>query len=710
MFRSGARLWTGLVVLSSALLALDAWTGPYILFPITFVLPVALAAWHAGRTPAIALAVVLTASRYLNVALRHPAGFTPDVNLLNGLIRMAVFVGEAYLVARIAADHRRLAASAADAERRLGAIMNSVADAVIGIDTAARVTAWNAAAERLFGRSFAQVDGQPLAEVLRSPFGLPPLPPLLSTPTGGVSEVEGSLVVEGGAVRSVGISIAAVAASQERPAGHAIVVRDLTDRQRLDATYRAMLDSATQSVVLLDLDGRVLDANRTVYDHYGLSSADVVGRHFAETPWRVHADAEARTAFDRALDTVRSGARVETEVVHHRSTGDVSLRVCLTPVLAVDGRVMSILVESLDVTDLRDAARHLEAANAQLAATERGLRSINERLELVNQGSAAGIWEWNVVTNDDYFSPQWCRLLGYDAAEFAPHFDTWLSVLHPEEREHVLAAVSRHLERHELYDLEYRMRTKGGDYRWFRATGQAQWDAAGRPIRMAGSIIDVTDRRAIERELRDSLQIKDTLLREVHHRVKNNLAAINSMLYLQAGADDGRSVPDVLDECRARIHAIAMVHERLYGAIDLARVDLTAYVQDLVRHTGRAFGFAPDRVILALDGAPVTLSLERAVPCGLVLNELVTNALKHQPASARPVEVHLRRGHDTQLELAVINDAAPVLAPSGDRPPPVGLRLVVALTRQLGGEFTRTTLDDRVESRLTFGVEHGHDQ
>lgn len=711
MFRSGVRLWTTLGVLSLVLLALDTLTGPYILFPVTFVLPVGLAAWHAGRTPALLVAVVLSGARYLNVALRHPAGFTPDVNMLNALIRMSVFVGEAYLVARVAADHRSLAASAADAERRLGAIMNSVADAVIGTDAAGRITAWNATAERMFGRPRAEVEGEAVLDVVRPAPNGPrlALPPFSSIDTGG-NETYGTVLGASGHILNVGLSAAPVTGVEGAASGYAIVIRDLTDRQRLDATYRAVLDSAVQGIILLDRDGWVLDANRTVLDLYGVAIDEVRGQHFTETPWRLHADAEARTRFDRAIDAVRGGTRVHAEVVQHRTGGDATLNVFLTPVQNAAGQVVSILVESHDVTALRDNARQLEAANAQLAEVDRELRWINGRLELVNQGSAAGIWDWNVLTNEDYFSPQWCRMLGYDEGEFAPHFETWRRLLHPEEEAQVLTAVSRHLDRHEPYDLEYRMRMKCGDYRWFRATGQAEWDAEGRPTRMAGSIIDVHDRRQAESDLRQSLQVKDTLLREVHHRVKNNLAAINSMLYLQAGADDGRPVREVLDDCRARIHAIAMVHERLYGTSELSRVDLTAYVQDLVRHTGRALGVPHESVTMTLDSEPVTLSLQHAVPCGLILNELVTNALKHQPPSARPVEVRLRRGHGTQVELAVTNDASSSLAPSGDRPPPLGLRLVSALARQLGGDFTLATVGDRVESRLSFGADHGHVQ
>jgi PAS domain S-box-containing protein len=132
---------------------------------------------------------------------------------------------------------------------------------------------------------------------------------------------------------------------------------------------------------------------------------------------------------------------------------------------------------------------------------EEALRQSEERYELAVRGSMDGIWDWNILTNEDYFSDRWCELVGYQRSELRPHVDTWRNLLHPDDRARVHDRLRRHLEQKEPYEVDFRMLTKGGDYRWFRARGQALWNARGQPTRMAGALTDITERKAAEEVL-----------------------------------------------------------------------------------------------------------------------------------------------------------------------------------------------------------------
>lgn len=126
------------------------------------------------------------------------------------------------------------------------------------------------------------------------------------------------------------------------------------------------------------------------------------------------------------------------------------------------------------------------------------------RFELAVRGSNEGIWDWKIPTNEDYFSDRWCELLGYQASELSPTFKTWSELIHPDDRPLVFEHVQRHLEERIPYDAEYRMLTKSGVYRWYRARGQAVWDETeGIATRMAGSIGDITDRKLAEEQIRE---------------------------------------------------------------------------------------------------------------------------------------------------------------------------------------------------------------
>ncbi len=129
------------------------------------------------------------------------------------------------------------------------------------------------------------------------------------------------------------------------------------------------------------------------------------------------------------------------------------------------------------------------------------LLAAKDRFECAVRGTAEGIWDWNVLTGEDYFSDRWCDLLGYSHDELHPNYATWVELLHPDDREAALKAVAAHLSEQIPYDLEYRMRTKSGSYCWYRARGRAVWDESGRPVRMAGSISDIHRRKLDELRL-----------------------------------------------------------------------------------------------------------------------------------------------------------------------------------------------------------------
>lgn len=160
------------------------------------------------------------------------------------------------------------------------------------------------------------------------------------------------------------------------------------------------------------------------------------------------------------------------------------------------------------VDDLRKSRADLADKLGQHRQDNVALRESEERFALVVRGTNDGIWDWNLQTNEDYFSPRWKEILGYGDDELQPHIGTFGDLLHPDDQERVWDAVDDHLKDHlkkgTPYDLEFRLRHKAGHYVRVRATGQAIWDDNGQPRRMAGSISDVTGSKRIEQALRES--------------------------------------------------------------------------------------------------------------------------------------------------------------------------------------------------------------
>jgi two-component sensor histidine kinase len=193
--------------------------------------------------------------------------------------------------------------------------------------------------------------------------------------------------------------------------------------------------------------------------------------------------------------------------------------------------------------------------------------------------------------------------------------------------------------------------------------------------------------QAANDQLRASLAERETLLKEVHHRVKNNLEVIDSLLQLQADATPELGLRAALADTSARVHAIAEVHRHLYAMGDLASIDMKQYARTLSSSISHVFEGARDRVRISVAGDAVKLELRRAVPAALLLNELLSNALKHAFPGDRQGEIEVRfTNGDAWVEMSVSDDGVglPDPLPSGS----LGFDLVRVLAQQLDGTAT----------------------
>lgn len=198
---------------------------------------------------------------------------------------------------------------------------------------------------------------------------------------------------------------------------------------------------------------------------------------------------------------------------------------------------------------------------------------------------------------------------------------------------------------------------------------------------------EVRVRQCAEERLRASLQEKEVLLREIHHRVKNNLQVIATLFNLQSGAVKDRQTAELLRESQNRVKSMAIIHEKLYRAKDLARIDYEQYVHHLTSHLFRSFGM-DTRVRVHITVDAVYLGIDTAIPCGLMITELVSNSLKHAFPQGREGEIHidLRAHPDKKYVLTVQDDGVGFPSEVDHRTTSsLGLQIVHALTRQLDG-------------------------
>jgi two-component sensor histidine kinase len=228
-------------------------------------------------------------------------------------------------------------------------------------------------------------------------------------------------------------------------------------------------------------------------------------------------------------------------------------------------------------------------------------------------------------------------------------------------------------------------------------------DAAGRRL-LGGISVDITEQKAAERALSEALAAKDVLLREVHHRVKNNLQTISSLLNMQAELLPDLTARQALRDAQRRVHSMALIHEQMYGDRHTDEVNFAEYARRLACDLFDSFGAEAGRVRLRLVLEPVSLPMDQMIPCSLILNELITNSLKYAFPGDRVGEicVSLRCEPSEIVTIAVADNGIGLpVGMAGKRLESLGTRIVDLLTGQLGGSLNRHSAHG-VSSTVTF--------
>ena len=324
---------------------------------------------------------------------------------------------------------------------------------------------------------------------------------------------------------------------------------------------------------------------------------------------------------------------------------------------------------------------------------EIALRESQERLANIIANIPGGVYR-NIYHADGrisipYVSPAYRNVLGIDPDEIMNYPERTWAMLHPDDRDKFSAAIEVAKQTLEPGYLEYRLVLPSGKVIWIQDNVRFSRSENGDFI-VDGVDIIISDRKLAEDRLRASLQEKEVLLAEIHHRVKNNLYVICSLLELQIDRLSDPQTKAALEDSCNRVSSMALVHENLYRANDFSGIDFGGYVQQLAGDLLANYESLASNMMLNFETNPVFLSLDQAIPCGLLLNELITNALKHgfPQGSSGHIYILLTCLADGWIELKVGND--------GDRLPPdfdleqnasMGLRLVMMFVEQLTGSL-----------------------
>lgn len=460
---------------------------------------------------------------------------------------------------------------------------------------------------------------------------------------------------------------------------------------------RSVLDAMADGVLVADRENRFLHSNSAAERILGRAMIESRPENWNDQEGLFHPD--RRTLYGPEELPLARALRgefvdgVEVLVRRRDNPSDAWALCSARPLVADDGVTWGGVVVFRDVTSRKEM--------------EQALRASEEKLRLALAAAGMGTWEYDLRSEVVSWSEHGAAVVGRTHGEFSGTFERMVGMIHPEDRAYFLAAArSAHAGavNSETIELEFRLIHVTGEIYWLRVAGRLLRDAGGAPARIIGTFTNTTPRRVEVERLERSLREKEALLKEIHHRVKNNLQVISSLLSLQSSHLSDPAVVALFTESQGRVRSMAMIHEGLYRSGDLARIDFAEYARELAHNLRASLGLEAAGVRLLTDLEPILLGIDAAVPCGLILNELVTNCFKHAfvGRTAGTVAVSLCREAPGRARLRVADDGVGCAA--GFEPGAtgtLGLRLVRTLSQQIEGEL-RYFQDNGLRVELSF--------
>jgi len=435
--------------------------------------------------------------------------------------------------------------------------------------------------------------------------------------------------------------------------------RRLRIRDIVPVARDAIVDGMIDGVMVLDELGRVVDLNTTAQRLMGRDRSRII----AMPVDRVWPEWSSQIASHR--DDGSPVGEMQFNTARGRSTYDVRI----SSMNDWRNKVVSRVVVLRDITERKQA----EEETLRLKAFNESI------LQSIAEGVTAVDLKGHVV----FVNLALARLLGY--TEEALEGEHWTTFVSPDQQSIVRSADERRAKGlADTYELT--LARQDGT--------RVEVLVSGSPLHVGGSFSgtvaafsDITELKRAEAQIKESLREKEVLLQEIHHRVKNNLQVIASLLNLQSNNFGDPLAAEVFRESQDRVYSMALIHEQLYQSENLAQVDFGHYARELAAHLHGSYG-APERgVRLQTDVGEVFLGIDTAVPCGLILNELVSNALKHAFPDGRTGEISIGLCEDGEdVALTVRDDGVGI--PEGldlQRTDSLGLKLVAILVEQLDG-------------------------
>lgn len=434
--------------------------------------------------------------------------------------------------------------------------------------------------------------------------------------------------------------------------------------------FKAIFDGASNGIAVLDMTGKLIRVNKYMLDVGGYSEEELVGKRFYLLKmFPPKSIAKMISVFNK----IKKGKDVPPyEMELFVKSGKKKTVEVRNSLLRKRGKAMGTIAVLTDITE-------------QKLAVEK-LKSSEERLKILFEFAPDAYYLNDLKGNFIDGNKAAEKLLDVKRDELIGKSFLKLKLLPLSQIPKAAALLVKNMRGHPTGPDEFILNRKDGN--------QVTVEISTFPVKIKGKTVvlgnarDITERKQAEEKIKASLKEKDVMLREIHHRVKNNMQIISSLLRLQSRNVKDETALDMFKVSQNRIRSMAFIHETLYQSEDLALIDFSDYIKRLITHLFSVYGTETKVPNLRLNVKDVYLDINRAIPCGLIINELVSNSLKHAFPDSRKGEITVEMRSDKKEKYTLIVKDTGIGMPKEldiQKTETLGMQLVNDLTEQIDG-------------------------
>jgi PAS domain S-box-containing protein len=452
-------------------------------------------------------------------------------------------------------------------------------------------------------------------------------------------------------------------------------IQDITDikisEQSLresEEKYRGLFDTSPLYVIMLGIDGTILDINAAALKMAGISKEKLVGKKISE--FKITTDDQKSILTQKAAELLNKGKVEPFESHYYDRNGDLHNTITNLNPLEMEGKIYAFQVIIDDVTEIMEYKKNL-------TDSEMKFRNIVETMQ-------EGIWIVDEKDFTSYVNDSMTHMLGYDSSEMLgqPVYDFVFDEDKKEAQKHLEKNRTRLRRKH-----DFKFKHKNGNAVWVMISTNSIFDEKDEYKGTIGIMTNITQRKHVEDRLKKSLNEKDALLKEIQHRVKNNMQIITSLLSMQMKYAKEEETKEFLMDGSSRVKAMSMIHENLYANSEVSIINFKEYLEKLVADIFYSYGVQKGPIIPIIEVQDMEMIMETALPLGLIINELVTNAIKFAYPDGNGGKIIIKLEKVETEYIMVVQDFGIGLSPSFDieNTFSLGFKIINLLTMQLDG-------------------------